>query len=168
MALVVEDGTGKTDSESYISVADADSYFSKFGEPTDWTNASATDKEVALRNATRYIDLSVRFMGERVDDDQALEWPRKKFTDTRGRTVDKGTIPELLEQATAELAAHHLDTALGSESPIIKSESYGKASATYASAFRESAPSKVIIKSLSVYGNASSSIRMVYRAYVSH
>ena len=51
MSLVVEDGTGKADAESYISVADADTYHSNRGN-TDWAALTTTEKEQLLRGAT--------------------------------------------------------------------------------------------------------------------
>ena len=50
MALIVEDGSGKLDSESYISVADCTTYCTAHGL-TAWTGTDAA-KETALRNAT--------------------------------------------------------------------------------------------------------------------
>ena len=49
MALVHEDGTGKTDAESYCSVTFADARHTAFGNST-WTGADAV-KEAALRKA---------------------------------------------------------------------------------------------------------------------
>ena len=50
MSLIVEDGTGKSTSESYISVADASTYFAARAV-TSWA-ALATDalREAALRS----------------------------------------------------------------------------------------------------------------------
>jgi hypothetical protein len=54
MTLTVEDGTGKADAESYISVADADTYFTARNNAT-WAALSTSDKEAALRKATDYM-----------------------------------------------------------------------------------------------------------------
>ncbi len=42
MALTVEDGTGLSNSDSYLSVADADAYFLKHGNPSAWDDIKAT------------------------------------------------------------------------------------------------------------------------------
>ncbi len=42
MALIVEDGTGLANAESYLSVADADAYFLAHGNPSDWVDIKAT------------------------------------------------------------------------------------------------------------------------------
>lgn len=78
MALVVEDGTGKANAESYISVADATTYHADRGN-TAWA-ALATDalREQALRNATEYMVqvYRLRWKGFRMTATQALDWPR--------------------------------------------------------------------------------------------
>ena len=53
MTLVIEDGTGKSNAESYISVADADTYHSNRGN-TDWAALTTAEKERLLRIATDY------------------------------------------------------------------------------------------------------------------
>ena len=74
MALIVEDGTGKATAESYVSVADCGTYCTAHGL-TAWTGTDAA-KEVALRNATQYIDTNYAFKAEKTYVDQALEFPR--------------------------------------------------------------------------------------------
>ena len=46
MAIVTEDGTGKSDAQSYLSLADADAYFTARGVSA-WTGSNAV-KEAAL------------------------------------------------------------------------------------------------------------------------
>lgn len=78
MSLIVEDGTGKSDAESYISVADATAYHAARGN-ADWA-AIATDaiREQLLRKATSYMvgQYRLRWNGYRYTDTQALDWPR--------------------------------------------------------------------------------------------
>lgn len=105
MTMVVEDGTGKTDSNSYGAVADADTYFSDRGI-TAWTGAS-TLKEYALIKATDYIDtvFGSRFKGKKVDSDtQALEFPRTPPCITG--------IPTVLKKACYEYALRALTSTL--------------------------------------------------------
>lgn len=107
MSLIVEDGTGLTTAESYVSVADADAYHSAFGN-TAWTGTTGA-KEIALRRATQYIDSRYRFRGVRKDADQALEWPRVWY-EPDGRT--ESWPPKLLEQACCEAALRALSDTL--------------------------------------------------------
>lgn len=77
MALITEDGTGKADAESLISVADADTHHTGRGN-TAWTALTTANKEAALRKATDYIQgvYGLRWGGYRVSQTQALDWPR--------------------------------------------------------------------------------------------
>jgi hypothetical protein len=79
VALIVEDGSGLPDSESYCSVAYADTRHSNLGN-TAWAALQTADKEAALRRATNYMLQVYRecWTGDRVKVDpmQALDWPR--------------------------------------------------------------------------------------------
>lgn len=110
MALIVEDGTGKSDAESYLSVADCDTYWTKHGDPTTWSGATTAAKEEALRMATQYLDVvyGARFRGYRVDEDQSLAWPRSGIIDRDGYEVPDDALPSKLEEATAEAAHRHI------------------------------------------------------------
>lgn len=74
MALIVEDGTGKADAESYVSVAECDAFHVKNGGIA-WDDVD--DKEAALREATRYLDSAYVWKSSPVRPYlQALEFPR--------------------------------------------------------------------------------------------
>jgi len=103
MTLIVEDGTGLRNAESYVSVADADAYHAKMGH-TAWAG-SESDKEIALRLGTQYIDATYWFKGQRMNYFQSLRWPRLDA----GRLVwYQGWPPLVLVQATAEMALRFL------------------------------------------------------------
>lgn len=74
MAFNVEDGTGRPDANSYVSVDDANTYHAALGNK-GWAGA-AIDKETALRRATQYLDTRYRFRGSVFNAKQALSWPR--------------------------------------------------------------------------------------------
>lgn len=103
MALVVEDGTGKVDADSYVSVADADTYHAARGH-TDWVAATSDNRSIALRVATDYLDSAYEFKGVRSNDIQALEWPRAGASDGDGFTIASDAMPRRLINATAEAA----------------------------------------------------------------
>ncbi len=74
MAFVVEDGTGLTNSNSYISVAEYRAYCeSREIDVTLDTDASIQGNLVL---ATDYLDMSYTFVGEANTTTQALEFPR--------------------------------------------------------------------------------------------
>jgi hypothetical protein len=118
MALIVEDGTGLANAESYISEADADTYFTAYTgttEATTWAAATTAGKEAALRIATQYLDVTYghRWRGVKGSSTQALSWPRDNATDDDGFAIDDESIPVNLERATAEVGARHLaDTSI--------------------------------------------------------
>lgn len=105
MAIVVEDGTGKSTAESYISVADASTYHTARGN-TAWA-ALTTDalREAALRKATDYMRQAYRsrWQGYKVNEDQALDWPRYGV-EVEGYAVDSDIVPTEVKNACAELA----------------------------------------------------------------
>lgn len=104
MSLIVEDGTGLADAESYISVAEADTYHSIRGNTT-WATLLVAEKEQALRRAMDYLSQAYgdRWLGERHTLTQAQDWPRSGMR-FRGRSLVTGEIPESLKNAVAELA----------------------------------------------------------------
>ncbi len=105
MALVVEDGTGLANAESYVSVAYADQHCVRFGHAS-WAALTETAKEVALRKATRYIDGRYRFLGRKLFEIQALQWPRETLSEDWRWPVRK------VQEATVELAVKAAASAL--------------------------------------------------------
>lgn len=111
MALVVEDGSGLSTAESYISVADADAYFAA-RNLTLWADSgfSDTEKEGCLRRATDYMRQAyrMRWAGRRVSTTQALDWPRydvpRPDMGECGGYVLHTEIPQEVIDACAELA----------------------------------------------------------------
>lgn len=104
MALTVEDGTGKADAQSYISVADADTHFSARGI-TLWDTMLTAEKEQALTRATDYLVqvYRTRWLGDRVSATQALDWPREGV-EVDGFEVASDVVPAEVERACAEMA----------------------------------------------------------------
>lgn len=105
MSIIVEDGTGKNDSETLISVEDADIYFAARGGD-DW-GAIATEelKEQLLRKASDYVlgTYGPRWSGDRLISTQALDWPRVNVV-ANGYLVESNIVPILVANASAELA----------------------------------------------------------------
>lgn len=112
MALTVETGAIIANADSYISVSDADAYFTKHGSPSDWTGLSAANKESALRYAAISLDEMFDWTGEIVNTTQALSWPRDGATDNDERYYDFDTIPTIIKNAQCELALYHASNSL--------------------------------------------------------
>ena len=111
MALTVEDGTGLTNADTYLSEADADIYedTKMLGTDTDvvaWNAATSAQKEVALRRATEWIDITFRerWKGRRNKEEQSLAWPRTNVVDSDGFSVDTDIVHQDVKDATAEMA----------------------------------------------------------------
>lgn len=89
MALVTEDGTGLPDSDSYASTEEFDDYLVAYGYVFE-----GEDKEIALRRATRTLDLLYTFIGTPLTETQALHWPTEEYEE----------VPKSVKHATMELA----------------------------------------------------------------
>ena len=83
---------------SYVTVEEADAYFSNTLNTDVWDNADETTKEKALKMATRQID-RLPFAGRKLDINQFLEFPR---TNTALEFTDG--IPNEITYATCEQA----------------------------------------------------------------
>lgn len=100
MALIVEDGTGLDDADSYISLADARAFAANYGITLP---ADDTEAEITLRQGTQYVDLQEDcFVGDRLTDTQSLAYPRD----------DESGMPKALGRATVYAAA---EFALGTD-----------------------------------------------------
>lgn len=102
MALVVEDGTGRADAESYCSVAAATAYHAARGNAAWAALADDTVREQLLRKATGFM-ASYGWKGTRVAGAQALDWPRIGVA-ANGFLVPSDVVPLAVQQACAELA----------------------------------------------------------------
>lgn len=116
MALVVEDGTGKPDANSYESVAEFSAYCSARGMEIT-ANFTPTAQEQALIKAAEFIDLTKgpRFKGRRLLVTQALEFPRACLFEKDFCTPITG-VPNKLKYAQSEYAFREL-TSPGSLMP---------------------------------------------------
>lgn len=108
--LVVQDDDGsETSANSYISLADADSYFSDRDNST-WSSAVDADKIIALIKAWQYIDYNFCFKGCRLTTTQNTEWPRSYAYNMCGRAIEG--IPTSLTYAQSEYALRALSDEL--------------------------------------------------------
>ena len=99
--MVVEDGTGKADANSYASVEYADDYFSARGVSA-WAALETEAKEQALIRATDYIDNIFQWYGKKLTTEQALRFPRQNIKDYEGQDITG--IPAVLKQAVCDAA----------------------------------------------------------------
>jgi len=122
MAISIVATVGAATANSYLTLADAQSLIDGLVEDADvvvWASATTDQKNRALYTAAQRIDRE-RFLGARVNDTQAMQWPRSGvrkpdtyinvltgfpfrivedfFTDTE--------IPDQLKKAQAVLAVY--------------------------------------------------------------
>jgi len=93
MALVIEDGQGLSNSESYVDVDYVNAYFLKRGN-TEWD--SITNKESRIVLAMDFIENNYTYIGTKLVSTQSLSFPRL----INGETV----YPIAIKNALCELA----------------------------------------------------------------
>ncbi len=110
MALIVEDGTGKSNADSYLSDADASTYHINFGSDAWAQEGSEPKREKALRQATQYLQAHFegRWIGIRANELQSLAWPRNHAIDVDDFLISHIIVPQRVKDATAELAVRAL------------------------------------------------------------
>jgi hypothetical protein len=103
MALIVEDGTGLANAESYASVAEFKTYHANIGN--DVTLITDTTIEQLLRRATQYMVAVYRsrWQGRRTLSTQALDFPRYDVV-VEGYSVESNIVPLEVKNACCELA----------------------------------------------------------------
>ena len=157
MALIVEDGTGKPDAEAYISVADADAYFTARGNATWAALPDDSAKEAALRLGADYMEgaYGQRWKGCRISQTQALSWPRDGVC-VDGYDLPDDEVPVAVARANAELAVRaSAGSLLEDQGAQVKSEQVGPIAVTYADGARQSVRYSAVdamVASLLAYG----------------
>ena len=89
-------------SNSYVTLAEANTYFETAPEESTWDDKSDDQKNRALISACRWID-TLNFLGDRCDNDQALKWPRNNYHVDNVELVCTA-IPKGIKYAQYELA----------------------------------------------------------------
>lgn len=165
MALIVEDGSGRTDSESYISVANATARHAAFGN-TNWADLATDEKEQALRRATAHMEQAyrTRWTGQRINSTQALSWPRA-WVVVDGYSVDSDIVPADIANACADLA---FKAASGDLNPDIERavirEKVGPLETEYSAHSPQSTRYRAIDMALAPYLKGSSAMATLVRA----
>lgn len=119
VTIVIEDGTGKADANSYISAADADLYFDGNFLGDAWRALVDADKKARLLiTASRILDTGFDFIGWKTTNIQALQWPRILAKDKNQYSgafwrvpnaylfefFDPNSVPTIVKQAVCEMA----------------------------------------------------------------
>ena len=99
---VLDATIGGANSNSYVTLAEADAYFDGSMHNTDWNNHSDAKKEAALIQATQWLDY-LGWSGDCCGTTQRLRWPRKNVK-CMCQEATCTMIPLQVKQATFELA----------------------------------------------------------------
>ena len=102
MAATINATLSSDTANSYVTLAEANSYFETTPDSTQWDNKTDDNKNRALISATRWID-SLNFYGDRCDNGQALKWPRNNY-EVDDVSLTCSVIPAEIKYATYELA----------------------------------------------------------------
>ena len=102
MAATITATLSSASANSYVTLAEANTYFETVPDSSTWTNKTDDQKNRALIAATRWIDSFV-FFGDRCDQGQALKFPRNNYQ-VDDVELACTTIPNNIKYAQYELA----------------------------------------------------------------
>lgn len=103
-AIVVEDGTVVSGSNSYTTVSGITSYATDYGLDA-WTASDITDtmREQAVFKSMRYLE-ALAWKGTKYSAEQNLEWPRSGVYDRNDYLIDEDVVPQAVINAQCEIA----------------------------------------------------------------
>ncbi len=104
VVVVVEDGTSKTNSNSYVSIADIDEWVLTNPHDSTWSVLTDAAKNGYAVMSCRVLDEQMDWDGSQSDSDQALDLPRSGMIDKNGNSIDSDEIPSEVVNAQSELA----------------------------------------------------------------
>lgn len=151
MALIVEDGSGLANAESYLSVVDATAHHLKMGSKEAWgAVGNEATKEALLRQGANYLrDRYLgQWLGEATVSAQRLDWPRAGATSRTGASIASNVVPEEVKAACAELALKAASTSLMPDATqTVKREKVGPIEVEY-NEFSPSSPVFIAIDAM--------------------
>lgn len=149
MLFIVEDGSGLTNANSYVSVSDFRAYWESRG--VDYSTAPTNELQASLVKATQYLDTNFRWIGKKQTQEQALQWPRWYAYSPDGYVYSG--IPKELAHAVCEAAnVEQAGTSLfaSTEDGISeKTENVGPIQTTYK--YERSMTGRVVYQAIQVY-----------------
>ena len=101
--MAIDATVGGASSDSYVTLAEANTYHDARLHNDEWSDASVPEREKALKWGTRLLD-ELDWKGIKWDTDQSLRWPRSDVDDREGYYFDVDEIPVFLKNALCELA----------------------------------------------------------------
>lgn len=105
MALVIENGTGVTGANSYVTAAQWDSWATARGITHSHSDAQI---EKYILRAMDYFE-NLNFIGDKATDEQELQWPRTNVVIDR-YAVSATIIPDEVKKAVYEIVKTESDS----------------------------------------------------------
>lgn len=110
--FVIETGAVVTDANALVSVLQANQIIENYGASTDWPGSSDSEileKEMAIREATRFLNIGYVWDGYKVDADQTCQFPRYELYDEDGYAIEADIVPEKVKEACTYLALKYIE-----------------------------------------------------------
>jgi len=105
VTLEVEDGSGLSTANSYMTAIEADGILCLNPTAyTTWLALSPVQKDSFLVWSSQYLDSYFDWEGHKTVKESGLRWPRCGTKDRDGCYISDDEIPEQLKQAVAEVA----------------------------------------------------------------
>ena len=98
MTLIIEDGQGLPDANSYIDELDAVNFLPSF-HMEDWRKMKTKEKFDRLILASRFIDTAFRWVGTQKTLEQGLQWPRENVR-FQNHGISSDTVPKVIKRAS--------------------------------------------------------------------
>jgi len=137
LVFIVEDGSGKPDATSYLTVEEADGIMDRVPDEykASWLSKDEYEKQQVLVWGTQIFDDYVYFPchpNQKTNQFQALNFPRYGIFNQDGYQIDAHSVPSFVKRAVTQLAFSLGATDLTSE-PIrgITSATVGPLSVTF-------------------------------------
>lgn len=166
LTLIVEDGTGISDANSYVTIQEVTDYLELVGDKDSWVAMDEQEQIKTIILSTSFLDSEPRWVSSILTNTQSLEFPRIPFTDTNGRLVEG--VPELIKKTVSIIINATMNGEdLSNETVYLKSESFGNSLDSYAIPLAVNSSPEVnkSLKILRRYGYINSSIvHEVFRA----
>lgn len=107
---------GSPDSNSYVTVTEADAYFEDRVHSEAWDDFD--DTASVLITSSQMLDWYVKWKGYKATSTQSMAWPRVNVTRRDGTEVDDSVIPREVKIAVFELALASLAEDRMSDDPM--------------------------------------------------
>jgi hypothetical protein len=113
---MLDNTLGGVNSNSYVTLIEAEDYFEDRMHSSAWTNV--TDQEPFLISASRMLDWYVKWKGSKTTSEQSMLWPRIGVVRSDGTVIDSNIIPSEVKIAVFELAFSNINNDRTLEDPL--------------------------------------------------